>query len=229
MATCKDRSEEVDASPVEQSHMGAFQPSRSVLPSLDPPLDDSPKIAHVVTRTSSSSDPTAPSSPSTSHPDSFSDLPPPPPYPSSSSIPPHSSSFPAFPSSSSSPLPSYPASSIRPAPSHACHHPLLPSSSSPLHPTPVGKLSQPRLGVEHLEELSHCASISLEEQHQGRLLLEDVSRSLGSLAGSLQCLVETQRQFSHDSLKMQREMVDTLRLFSSNALSLLRDKVDPPL
>ncbi|XP_046891671.1 pectinesterase inhibitor 10-like isoform X1 [Hypomesus transpacificus] len=227
MATCKDRGEE-DASPIEQSHVGAFQSFRSVLPSLDPPSDDSPETACLVTRTSPSSNPIAPSSPSTSHPHSFSDPPPPPPYPSSSSIPTHS--FPAFPSSSSYPLSSYPASSIRPASPHTSLPSLLPSSS-PLHPTPSRQLSQPRLGVEHLEELSHCASVSLEEQHQGRLVLGEVARSLGSLAVSLQGLVETQKEFSHDSLKMQREMVDTLRQFSTNALSLLRHKVDghPPL
>ena len=107
---------------------------------------------------------------------------------------------------------------------------LLPSSS-PLHPTPGRRLSLATLGVEHLEELSHCASVSMEEQHQGRLVLGEVACSLGSLVSSLQGLVETQREFYHDSLKMQREMVETLRQFSTNALSLLRDKGEgqPPL
>ncbi|KAL0972833.1 hypothetical protein UPYG_G00195320 [Umbra pygmaea] len=80
------------------------------------------------------------------------------------------------------------------------------------------------------EQLAHNVSLSLEEQQATTVLLEAVSGSLGTLAQSVQQLVESQQVFVRDSLQMQRETVAVLRDFSTNALGLLRDKVNghPP-
>ncbi|KAF7653497.1 hypothetical protein LDENG_00082280 [Lucifuga dentata] len=126
---------------------------------------------------------------------------PPPPQPTASS----SSSQQAAPSSSSS--------SVLPAdrPSH---------SGSTLSDTlPAGASS--RRVQDYVAQL---ATQSLQQQRASRMLLASVSRSLETLAQSVQLLVESQHEFVQESLMLQKETVDILRDFSNTALVMLRDK-----
>lgn len=72
--------------------------------------------------------------------------------------------------------------------------------------------------------LGQVAQQSLQLQAASRTLLAGVSRSLETLAQSVQQLVETQQEFSHESLLLQREALAVLRDFSSSALVVLREK-----
>uniref|UniRef100_A0AAY5KHH9 Myb/SANT-like DNA-binding domain-containing protein n=1 Tax=Esox lucius TaxID=8010 RepID=A0AAY5KHH9_ESOLU len=108
-----------------------------------------------------------------------------------------------------------PVSSSFPAPSSSFPAP----SSYPPAPPATGTRAV-------REQLAHSASLSLQEQQATTALLEAVSGSLGTLAQSVQQLVESQQVFVRDSLQMQRETVSVLRDFSTNALALLRDKVN---
>ncbi|KAJ7990306.1 hypothetical protein DPEC_G00298940 [Dallia pectoralis] len=120
------------------------------------------------------------------------------------------------------------SSSLAPSP------PPLASSSSSLsasssYPAPSIPPAAPGTRAAR-EQLAHSATLSLQEQQATTALLEAVSGSLGTLAQSVQQLVESQQVFVHDSLQMQRETVGVLRDFSTNALALLRDKINghPP-
>lgn len=74
------------------------------------------------------------------------------------------------------------------------------------------------------QQLGQVVQQSLQLQAASRTLLAGVSRSLETLAQSVQQLVETQQEYSHESLLLQREALTVLRDFSSSALAVLRDK-----
>ncbi|XP_030634006.1 nuclear apoptosis-inducing factor 1 [Chanos chanos] len=75
------------------------------------------------------------------------------------------------------------------------------------------------------EQLATNARLSLQEQQTTTALIGTLSRSLESLAGSIQRLVETQQEFARDSLRMQRDTLHVLHDFSASALTILHDKL----
>ncbi|XP_017286530.1 uncharacterized protein DDB_G0271670 [Kryptolebias marmoratus] len=150
---------------------------------------------------SSSAEPPPPQTPTATP----SSLPPPPSSSSSTSVTTNGSASAA---SSSASIPAPPP-------------PAAPSSSNPSDPLPSG-WSQ-RRSQEHVAQL---ASQSLQQQRASRMLLTSVSRSLETLAQSVQLLVESQQEFVQESLLLQRETVDILRDFSNTTLSMLRDKTN---
>lgn len=74
------------------------------------------------------------------------------------------------------------------------------------------------------EHLAKSASLSLQEQQTTTLLIGALSRSLESVAESVQRLVQTQQEFARDTLRLQRDTLHVLRDFSSSTLALLQDK-----
>lgn len=94
-----------------------------------------------------------------------------------------------------------------------------PDPSSPCDPLPAGAWCG-----RVQEQVSQLASQSLQQQRAGRMLLTSVSRSLETLAQSVQLLVETQHNFVQESLMLQRDTVNVLKDFSNTALAMLRDK-----
>ncbi|KAF0030910.1 hypothetical protein F2P81_017641 [Scophthalmus maximus] len=138
------------------------------------------------------------------------------PAPSSSSAPPPP---PASSSSSGAPVTAAPSSSAgprQPPPSPPSTRP-----SNPADPLPAGASSH-----RSRDTVSQVASQSLQQQRASRMLLTSVSRSLETLAQSVQLLVESQQEFVQESLLLQRETVDILRDFSGTALTMLRDKAN---
>lgn len=105
---------------------------------------------------------------------------------------------------------------------------IVPSGASSSHPSPARLPPQPAAPEPRSlpERLSQSASLSLQEQQATTQLIGSLSRSLESLAESVQKLVQIQRQFSHDTLQMQRDTLHVLRDFSSNTLTLLQDKMN---
>ncbi|XP_041850875.1 wiskott-Aldrich syndrome protein homolog 1 [Melanotaenia boesemani] len=93
------------------------------------------------------------------------------------------------------------------------------SASQPSDPLPSGSSLR-----RSQAQLAQMASQSLQQQQASRMLLTSVSRSLETLAQSVQLLVESQQEFVQESLLLQRETVDILRDFSNTALNMLRDK-----
>ncbi|KAF7700080.1 myb-related transcription factor, partner of profilin [Silurus meridionalis] len=83
----------------------------------------------------------------------------------------------------------------------------------------------PSQGTGSLQEhLAKSASLSLQEQQDTTLLIGALSRSLESVAESVQQLVHTQQTFARDTLRLQRDTLHMLRDFSSSALALMQDK-----
>lgn len=74
------------------------------------------------------------------------------------------------------------------------------------------------------EHLAKSASLSLEEQQATTVLIGTLSRSLESVAESVQRLVQTQQEYARDTLRLQRDTLHVLRDFSSSALALMQDK-----
>ncbi|MCI4385904.1 hypothetical protein PGIGA_G00055990 [Pangasianodon gigas] len=74
------------------------------------------------------------------------------------------------------------------------------------------------------EHLAKSASLSLQEQQATTVLIGALSRSLESVAESVQRLVQTQQEFARDTLRLQRDTLHVLRDFSSSALALMQDK-----
>lgn len=74
------------------------------------------------------------------------------------------------------------------------------------------------------EHLAKSASLSLQEQQATTVLIGALSRSLESVAESVQWLVQTQQEFARDTLRLQRDTLHVLRDFSSSALALMQDK-----
>lgn len=74
------------------------------------------------------------------------------------------------------------------------------------------------------EHLAKSASVSLQEQQATTVLVGALSRSLESVAESVQQLVQTQREYARDTLRLQRDTLHVLRDFSSSALTLMQDK-----
>ncbi|NP_001013508.1 uncharacterized protein LOC541363 [Danio rerio] len=105
---------------------------------------------------------------------------------------------------------------------------LVPSGAPSSRSAPASLPPQPAAPEPRSlqERLSQSASLSLHEQQATTQLIGSLSRSLESLAESVQKLVQIQRQFSHDTLQMQRDTLHVLRNFSSNTLTLLQDKMN---
>lgn len=74
------------------------------------------------------------------------------------------------------------------------------------------------------EHLAKSASLSLQEQQATTVLIGTLSRSLESVAESVQRLVQTQQEYARDTLRLQRDTLHVLRDFSSSALALMQDK-----
>ncbi|XP_027002298.2 uncharacterized protein zgc:113149 isoform X2 [Tachysurus fulvidraco] len=74
------------------------------------------------------------------------------------------------------------------------------------------------------EHLAKNASLSLEEQQATTVLIGTLSRSLESVAESVQRLVQTQQEYARDTLRLQRDTLHVLRDFTSSALTLMQDK-----
>ncbi|XP_053362937.1 nuclear apoptosis-inducing factor 1 [Clarias gariepinus] len=74
------------------------------------------------------------------------------------------------------------------------------------------------------EHLAKNACLSLQEQQATTKLLGTLSRSLESVAESVQMLVQTQHEFARNMLRLQRDTLHVLRDFSSSALALMQDK-----
>lgn len=80
-------------------------------------------------------------------------------------------------------------------------------------------------GPDSLQEhLAKNASLSLQEQQATTLLIGTLSRSLESVAESVQRLVQSQQEYARDTLRLQRDALHVLRDFSSSALTLMQDK-----
>ncbi|XP_013888746.1 delphilin isoform X2 [Austrofundulus limnaeus] len=194
-----DGEQTMDFDEIDDSVFPSLPPSSA---SLDPPPDNSLlrlKPLHTYSRTHQNSSKPAPGpGPSSSA------APPPPQTPTvtPSSLPPSSSSA------------SVTTNGSAPAASSS-------SSSGPPDPLPPG-CSQRR----SQEQVAQLASQSVQQQRASRMLLTSVSRSLETLAQSVQLLVESQQEFVQESLLLQRETVDILRDFSNTTLSMLRDKTN---
>lgn len=74
------------------------------------------------------------------------------------------------------------------------------------------------------EHLAKSASLGLQEQQTTTVLIGALSRSMESVAESVQWLVRTQQEFARDTLRLQRDTLHVLRDFSSSALALMQDK-----
>ncbi|XP_054649837.1 uncharacterized protein zgc:113149 isoform X5 [Dunckerocampus dactyliophorus] len=118
---------------------------------------------------------------------------------------------------SSQPISSY--SSIPPPSNHLASshikHAQASDQTQPDH-LPSGHKAQSRV--------AQLACLSVQQQRATRHLLSSVSRSLETLAQSVQLLVESQQEFVQESLLLQRETVDILKDFSNTALTMMRDK-----
>lgn len=71
--------------------------------------------------------------------------------------------------------------------------------------------------------LAKSASLSLQEQQATTVLIGTLSRSLESVAESVQRLVQTQQEYAGNTLRLQRDALHVLRDISSSALSLMQD------
>ncbi|TSN39276.1 Synaptosomal-associated protein 25 [Bagarius yarrelli] len=73
------------------------------------------------------------------------------------------------------------------------------------------------------QHLAKSASLSLQEQQATTVLIGTLSRSLESVAESVQRLVQTQQEYAQDTLRLQRDALHMLRDISSSALALMQD------
>ncbi|XP_056612818.1 uncharacterized protein zgc:113149 [Triplophysa dalaica] len=113
----------------------------------------------------------------------------------------------------------------RPASGIATFTPPSRASSSGSVPAPPSSRPAPVDPHSLREHLAQSASQSLQEQQASTLLIGSLSRSLETLAESVQRMVHTQKQFSRDTLQLQRDTLHVLRDFSSSTLTLLQDKI----
>nr|XP_057936247.1 uncharacterized protein zgc:113149 isoform X5 [Doryrhamphus excisus] len=118
---------------------------------------------------------------------------------------------------SSQPAPS--SSSIPPPSNHLSSSHIKHAQAS--DPTQADHLPS---GHKAQSRVAQLACLSVQQQRATRHLLSSVSRSLETLAQSVQLLVESQQEFVQESLLLQRETVDILKDFSNTALTMMRDK-----
>ncbi|XP_061828272.1 uncharacterized protein [Nerophis lumbriciformis] len=109
---------------------------------------------------------------------------------------------------------------VLPPPNHLA--PPLPRHAPPDSAQP--DLLPPGPAHKAQQRVAQLASQSVQQQRATRHLLSSVSRSLETLAQSVQLLVESQQEFVHESLLLQRETLGILKDFSGTALTMLRDK-----
>lgn len=113
----------------------------------------------------------------------------------------------------------------RPASGITTFTPPSRASSSGSVPAPPSSRPAPVDPHSLRDHLAQSASQSLQEQQASTLLIGSLSRSLETLAESVQRMVHTQKQFSRDTLQLQRDTLHVLRDFSSSTLTLLQDKI----